>query len=408
MTPLFWIIVILVAAEFVLGRYLTNLNRRTWSDRVPEELKGYYDEEKYARAQAYERDRTALGIVSGYFSLFLLLLMLFFQGFAWLNGWVSSLTDSPVLQTLFFFGALFLASDVVSTPFSIYGIFHIEDKYGFNKMTWKTYFTDKLKSWMLGIVLGGGILGLITWFYYSAGDLFWLYAWAAVTVVSLFTATFYTTLIVPLFNKLTPLAEGPLRDRIKSFADKVAFPLKNIFIIDGSKRSTKANAYFSGLGERKSIVLFDTLIEDHSEEELVAILAHEVGHYKKKHIQKGMVISVLHTGFLLFLVGVFVGSAPLSGALGVESPNFHIGILAFTILYSPISMFTGVLMNIFSRKNEYEADNFAREYFGAEFLISALKKLSVKHLSNLQPHPLYVFFHYSHPPLLDRISNLKS
>ncbi|MCP4121297.1 MAG: M48 family metallopeptidase [Bacteroidetes bacterium] len=408
MSTLFWLIIVFILGEFVLSKYLSRLNSKSWSPEVPEELRGLYDEEKYAKAQAYDKEKTKLGNISSYFSLALLLLMLFFKGFAWLNGWAMSVSSNPILQALLFFGMLAIVSDILSLPFSTYGIFHIEDKYGFNKMTWKTYFSDKIKGLLLSTILGGGLISLIIWFYHSAGPQFWLYAWIAVTAVSLFFAMFYTTLIVPLFNKLTPLEDGSLRNKIEEFAGKVSFPLTNIFVIDGSKRSSKANAYFSGLGSKKSIVLYDTLMKDQTEEELVAILAHEVGHYKRKHVQKSMIISILNTGLMLWLIGIFVGNAAFSNALSVAQPNFHIGILVFTILYSPVSMLTGVLMNMFSRKNEYEADNYAKDHYGPAPLISSLKKLSVSHLSNLQPHPLFVFFNYSHPPLLERIRNLRA
>ena len=407
MTTLFWIIIVIVLAEFILSKYLGYLNHKTWTDQLPEELSELYDADKYAKAQSYDKERTRLGHWSSFISLALLLGMLFLGGFSWLNDLAVNTSDNHIIQAILFFGVLFVASDLLSLPFALYGIFRIEEKYGFNKMTPKTFVIDKLKSYIITVLLGGGMTSLIVWFYYSTGTNFWLYAWMAVTFVSLFFSMFYTSLIVPLFNKLSPLESGSLREKIESFSSKVKFPLKNIFIVNGSKRSTKANAYFSGIGSRKSIVLYDTLMNDQSEEELVAILAHEVGHYKKRHIIQGMILSILHTGFLLFMVGLFVGNEQLSQALAVHTPNFHIGILAFGILFSPISMITGLFMNVLSRKNEYEADNYAKEHYGAEPLISSLKKLSVNHLSNLQPHPAYVFFNYSHPPLLARIENLK-
>lgn len=407
MSPLFWLIIAILLAEFAWSRYLDRLNDSTWSPEVPDELKAYYDAEKYATAQAYHREQSLLSRISSGSSLAVILLMLFLKGFAALNGWAASITSQPILQTLIFFGVLYLVGQLLSLPFAIYGIFHIEDKYGFNKMTWRTFAADQIKSLLLTMVLGGGLLALITWFYYSAGQNFWWYAWIAVTAVSLFVTMFYTSLIVPLFNKLTPLPEGSLRSKIESFAREVGFPLQNISVIDGSRRSSKANAYFSGIGPRKSIVLFDTLIEDHTEEELVAILAHEIGHYKLKHIRQGLIISVLHTGLLLWLIGWFIGSAALSHALGVPEPNFHIGILAFGLLYSPISTATGLLMNRLSRRNEFQADAYAKLHYTPEPLMNALKKLSVKHLSNLKPHPLYVSFYYSHPPLMQRLAALR-
>jgi STE24 endopeptidase len=406
MTVLFWVIILFIVAEFAVSKYLDYLNGKTWSNQLPEELKDLYDAEKYAKAQNYDREKNKLGDISSYLSLALMLGILFFKGFAVLNDFVVSVTAEPILQALIFFGILYVASDIISIPFAYYGIFKIEEKYGFNKMTMATFLSDKLKGYLLTAILGGGIMVAILWFYYTAGTYFWLYAWGLVTFFSLFMAMFYTSIFVPIFNKLKPLDAGSLREKIEAFAKKVEFPLNHISVINGSKRSTKANAYFSGLGNKKSIVLYDTLLAEQTDEELVAILAHEVGHYKHQHVKKSMAISILHTGLILWLIGTFVGNEALSQALSVDQPNFHIGILAFGILYSPISMLTGLLMNYFSRKNEYEADNYAKENYAAAPLISALKKLSVNHLSNLQPHPAYVFFHYSHPTLLERVRNL--
>jgi STE24 endopeptidase len=258
----------------------------------------------------------------------------------------------------------------------------------------------------LGAIIGGGLLALIIYIYQLTTTQFWIYAWIVITAFSVFMVLFYSNLIVPLFNKQTPLPDGDLKSAIEAFATKVGFKLDNIYVIDGSKRSTKANAYFTGFGAKKRIVLYDTLINDMTTNELVAVLAHEIGHYKKHHVIWSLLLGVVQTGITLFLFSLFVGSADLSAALGVESPSFHIGLVAFGLLYSPISMITGLLLNVFSRKNEYEADAFAAKYFSATELASALKKLSVKNLSNLRPHPLYVFFHYSHPTLLQRLKAL--
>ncbi len=304
------------------------------------------------------------------------------------------------------FGIIGLASDVLSTPFDIYGTFVIEERFGFNRTTPKTYVLDKVKGWLLALIIGGGLLAVFVWFYKTAGSLFWLYAWILFSAFSIFMTMFYSTLIVPLFNKQTPLEEGELRSAIESFAKKAGFRLDNIFVIDGSKRSAKANAYFSGLGPKKRIVLFDTLIKEHTTEELVAILAHEIGHYKKKHTTRGMLVSVLHTGVMLYLLGIFINRPELSGALGASGPSFHMGILAFGLLYSPVSLVLGIIGSNLSRKYEYQADAFAAEKYDPKPLKEALKKLSVNHLSNLRPHPAYVYVHYSHPPLLKRLEHL--
>jgi STE24 endopeptidase len=256
------------------------------------------------------------------------------------------------------------------------------------------------------IVVGGGILALITWFYQFAGANFWMYAWLLVAVFSLFMNMFYSKLIVPLFNKQKPLEEGELKTAIEAYAKKVGFKLHNIFVLDGSKRSTKANAYFSGFGSQKRITLYDTLINDLEIDEIVAVLAHEVGHYKRKHIVFNLVSSILLTGFTLWLLSIFVSLSIFSEALNVPIPSFHIGLIVFGILYSPISEITGLFMNIMSRKFEYQADDYAKETFAAKPLVTSLKKLSKNSLSNLTPHSGYVFMHYSHPTLLQRIQNL--
>jgi STE24 endopeptidase len=310
-------------------------------------------------------------------------------------------------MVLVFFGILGLASDLINTPFSLYDTFVIEEKFGFNKTTPLTFLADKLKGWMLGILIGGGLLALIVWFYQLTTSLFWIYAWILATLFSVFMAMFYSTLIVPLFNRQSPLEQGELRDAIQAFSLKVGFRLDNIFVIDGSKRSTKANAYFTGLGPKKRIVLYDTLIRDLSTPEIVAVLAHEVGHYKKKHILTGMITGVIQTGITLYILSLFIGKPALSVALGAEQPSFHMGLITFGILYSPISLLAGLLMNYVSRRNEYSADRYVRDNYGAEPLAMALKKLSSKNLSNLTPHPVYVFFHYSHPTLLQRIRALE-
>jgi STE24 endopeptidase len=336
-----------------------------------------------------------------------LLAFFFLDGFAFVDGIAREISDNPIVVALLFFGIIGLAADLLSTPFSYYDIFVIEEKFGFNKTTKKTFFLDKLKGWLLGGILGGGILALVVWFYDFAGEGFWLYAWALIGVFTIFMNLFYARIFVPIFNKQTPLGEGSLRDKIEAYAQKVGFKLENIFVIDGSKRSTKANAYFSGFGKEKRITLYDTLISDLEEEEIVAVLAHEVGHYKKNHIVINLIFSLVTMGFTLWLLSLFVGNPLFSEALGVSEPGFHIGLVVFGILYSPISELTGLLMNFVSRKFEYQADDFAKQTYNGQSLINSLKKLSKNSLSNLTPHPAYVFVHYSHPTLMERFKNLK-
>ncbi len=404
---LFYVIIGIIVAEYLFERYLDYLNTTRWSDKIPDEVKGIYDEEKYKKQQAYQHENHRFGTLAGGFNFLLVLGMFVFYGFALVNDWAYSYTNQPILTAFIFFGVLMLASDILNTPFSIYETFVIEEKYGFNKTTPKTFVLDKIKGWVLGAIIGGGLLALIIWIYQKTQNMFWIYAWAVVAVFSIFMAMFYSNLIVPLFNKQTPLEEGELRNAIKAFADKVGFKLDNIFVINGSKRSTKANAYFTGLGAKKRIVLYDTLINDLEIPELVAVLAHEIGHYKKKHVYQGLIITLIQTGFVLYIFSLLINNVHLSRALGVEEPNFHIGLVAFGILYTPISFILGIFMNILSRKNEYQADTFAAVNYQPEALASALKKLSVNNLSNLTPHPAYVYFHYSHPTLLQRLSHLK-
>jgi STE24 endopeptidase len=404
---LFYIIIILLIADFIFERILEYLNSTRWSDLLPKEVSDIYDEEKYRQQQSYEKANFRFSTISSIFSFVVMLLMFLFGGFAWVNGLALSVSTNPILTALMFFGILLLASDLINTPFSIYDTFVIEEKFGFNKTTPKTFVLDKLKGYLLGAFIGGGLLSLIIYIYQLTTSDFWIFAWLVISGFSILMVLFYSSLIVPLFNKQTSLPEGELKTAIEDFSSKVGFKLDNIFVIDGSKRSTKANAYFTGFGSKKRIVLYDTLINDMTTNELVAVLAHEIGHYKKHHVLWSLLLGILQTGLVLFIFSLFVGSPDLSAALGVDTPSFHIGLIAFGILYSPISMFSGLAMNIFSRKNEYQADLFAAINFSADELTSALKKLSVKNLSNLRPHPAYVFFHYSHPTLLQRLTALK-
>lgn len=404
----FIIIILIVIADFVLERYLHYLNRKSMSNVLPEELTDVYDADQYKKQQEYKKVNDRFGTLTSSVSFAIMLLMLFIGGFSVVDSWAREIASEPIIITLVFFGILAIASDLISTPFSIYDIFVIEERFGFNRMTPKTFVSDKLKGWILAAFIGGGLLAIVVWFYNQTGKMFWIYAWVLAVGFTVFMAMFYSTLIVPLFNKQTPLPEGELRDAIRTFCEKAGFRLINIFVIDGSKRSTKANAYFTGLGPKKRIVLYDTLIKDLTTDEIVAVLAHEIGHYKKKHIYQGLFAGIIQTGVTLFILSVMISEPELSKALGGINASFHLGLIAFGILYSPISLVTGLLMNHISRRNEYEADNYVKENSDPEALITALKKLSSKNLSNLTPHPTYVFFHYSHPTLLQRIKKLKS
>ena len=404
---IFFIIVVFLCLDFVLERILESLNSKHMSPVLPDSLKGIYDEKEYSRFQSYKRENGRLDSWSSGVGFVVMIVFLVAGGFGWYNSWVVSLTDSVVWQTIFFVMGLSVASTVLDIPFDYYATFRIEEKYGFNKTTRRVYWLDAVKELFLSLVLGGVLLALVVWFYTWAGTYFWLYAWGAVTLFSVFMAMFYSQLIVPLFNKQTPLQEGSLRDKIQDFSEKVGFKLDNIYVIDGSKRSTKANAYFTGLGPKKRVVLYDTLIDELTEEEIVAVLAHEVGHYKKRHTLRSMVVSVIQMGVLFWLFSLCVNNAALSEALGGDRAYFQLGLIAFAILYSPVNLILGIGMNVWSRSNEYEADAFAARYYEGDNLVSGLKKISVKSLSNLTPHPLYEYIYYSHPSLLKRIDAIK-
>ena len=399
---IFSIIVVFLCLDFMLERVLESLNSKHMSPVLPDSLKGIYDEKEYSRFQSYKRENGRLDCWSSGVGFGVMIVFLVAGGFGWYNSWVVSLTDSVVWQTIFFVMGLSVASTVLDIPFDYYATFRIEEKYGFNKTTRRVYWLDAVKELFLSLVLGGVLLALVVWFYTWAGTYFWLYAWGAVTLFSVFMAMFYSQLIVPLFNKQTPLQEGSLRDKIQDFAEKVGFKLDNIYVIDGSKRSTKANAYFTGLGPKKRVVLYDTLIDELTEEEIVAVL-----HYKKRHTLRSMVVSVIQMGVLFWLFSLCVNNAALSEALGGDRAYFQLGLIAFAILYSPVNLILGIGMNVWSRSNEYEADAFAARYYEGDNLVSGLKKISVKSLSNLTPHPLYEYIYYSHPSLLKRIDAIK-
>lgn len=403
----FVLLIAVLIFGYLLERILDRLNLGFTVAVLPDELSDIFVPEEYQKSQMYKRDNIRFSFFTSSMRLIVMLLLFFLGGFGWLDGIINGVTDHYIIHVLIFFGAFALLSDILTIPFDLYDTFVLEERYGFNRTTVRTFILDKVKGWFIGALLGGGLLALITWIYMLTGKWFWLIALGAVTLVSLFMTMFYSNLIVPLFNKQKPLEEGSLRGKIEDFADKGGFRLDNIYVMDGSKRSSKANAYFTGLGPKKRIVLFDTLIGDLEEEEIVAVLAHEIGHYKKKHSTTGLIIATAQSAIMFYLFSLFVGVDSFAVALGGEQASFHLGLVAFGVLYSPISMLTGLATNALSRHNEYQADSFAKKNYNADSLVSSLKKLSKNNLSNLTPHPVYVFFHYSHPPLLQRIRALK-
>lgn len=401
------IILLIVVLDFLWTQYLAYRNRKRMSSEIPSQLEGIYDKEEYIKQQAYQKVNSRFSLYTSLFSFVILLFVLCLGLFGWLDELLRQYISNEIFLSLAFFGIVYLLNEIITLPFAYYSTFVIEERFGFNKSTTKIFWLDQLKGLLLTALLGGAVLSLIIWLYNTLGANAWLYAWGAVTVFSLFMTLFYSNIIVPLFNKQTPLEEGELRDAIEAFAQKAGFAINNIYVMDASKRSTKANAYFTGFGAKKRIVLFDTLINDLDKDEIVAVLAHEIGHYKKKHTLQGMFISICYTGIMLFLLSLLLDNKDIAVALGGQSASFHLGLIAFSIFFTPVSFVINVLSSIHSRKNEYQADGYAADFGLADSLISGLKKLSVKSLSNLNPDSLYVFFNYSHPTLLQRIKAIK-
>ena len=402
------IILTALVLEFALKLVSDLLNLKSSKSELPSVLLGIYKPEEYRKSQEYMRVNTRFSFVESGFTLLVLLAFWFSGGFNWFDKLVTSWNLFPVVTGLFYIGILLFAYSLLRLPFDIYGTFVIEERFGFNRTTRRTFFMDLVKGLLLGILLGGLLLAGILALFQYVGIYAWLYCWVAVVIFSLAMQYVAPTWIMPLFNKYTPMQEGELKESILKYTGSVNFPIKNIFVMDGSKRSSKSNAFFTGFGRNKRIALFDTLIAQHTVPEMVAVLAHEVGHYKKKHILQGMIISVVHTGVLFFLLSIFLNSPGLYQAFGFTHQPIYAGLLFFGLLYTPIELVLSILMQLLSRKNEYEADRFAAETIDEPHnMIDALKKLTATNLSNLTPHPFYVFLNYSHPPLLQRIQAIQ-
>ena len=405
-----YLLIILSAliGEFLLRTLVRVLNLKALDSGLPNEFQGYYDEEKYARSQEYTRVNTRFAFFTTSFDLIVILVFILFGGFNFVDQIIRGFGLSTLPSGLAFFGILFFASDLISTPFSLYQNFVIEEDFGFNKMTLKTFILDKLKGYLLTLALGGVFLTAILFFFEKTGEYGWLYAWGIIGLFMILIQPLFTSVIAPMFNNFTPLEKGELRTAIENYAQKVKFPLSRIDVMDGSKRSAKSNAYFSGFGKQKRIALFDTLLEKHSNDEMVAILAHEVGHYKKHHIKVGILISILHTGLLFWLLSIFIDNLGLFEAFQMKEISVYGGLTFFMILYSPVELVLSVIMNAVSRRNEFQADAYsAKTTEKSEHLISGLKNLSVSNLGNLTPHSLSVLLDHSHPPVLERITALK-
>lgn len=402
------IIIVAIIADFLIGFIADYLNLSMINDTLPEEFKDIYDRKSYKKSQEYLKVNTKFSWIASSSGTIIILAFWFFKGFPTLDNFLLSFGFGPVITGILFMGLLILGNSLLSLPFSLYRTFVIEEKFGFNKTTLKTFISDILKGAVLGILIGTPVLAGILLFFQYAGSLAWLYCWITIVVFSISLQYIIPVWIMPLFNKFEPLEDGELKDEIMKYADSINFSLNNVFKMDGSKRSAKSNAFFTGFGKNKRIVLFDTLINQHTTKELVAILAHEMGHYKKKHIIKTMAAGILQIGVIFYIMSVCLTSKGLFEAFYMDNTPIYAGLIFFSMLFAPINFFTGIIMQMYSRKNEYEADNFASDTTNdPASMINALKKLSVANLGNLLPHPFYVILNYSHPPVMARIKNIK-
>jgi len=400
------VFIAILVVGYLTDAVLNELNQRRWRTVLPAKLADFYTRSSYGKAKAYHRENYRLSVLQNAVSVVLIVYMIQGGGFEILDRFLRGVISSPFWLSWLFLLLLYLANDLIHLPFQLHDTFVIEEKYGFNRMKLPLFLLDKLKSWVIGAVIFAVLLFFAIPFYEAAGEWGWVAVWGAITLFTVFIQFYYTTLLLPLFNRLTPLDEGVLKTKIRNFCRSVEFPVDQVFVIDGSKRSTRANASFSGFGKKKKIILYDTLIEKFTNDELIAILAHEIGHYKKKHMIQGTVLSILSTGLILFLLYQFLAYPVFSLAIGVSLHSFHSGLIAFGILAGPVSLLINLGVNALIRRNEFEADRFAAIHARAGDLIAALKKLSVTHFSNLDPHPLYVLIHYTHPPVLSRIEKL--
>ena len=402
------LIIIALIVEFILSTLSNRLTLRALSPTLPTGFSDVFDAERYAQSQNYTRSRANFGLLRNAINLAAVLAVWHLGGFEWLDQGVRGFGFGAIPTGLMYFGALGLGSLLLGLPFGLYGTFVIEAKFGFNRTTFLTFITDFVKGAILTVSLGGILMTGVLFFFQWAESSAWLWCWAAATLFLLTVQFVAPTLIMPLFNKFTPLEEGSLRTSIVSYAESVTFPLRDIFVVDGSKRSSKANAFFTGFGGNKRIGLFDTLVEHYSVPELVAVVAHEVGHYKKGHLLKGLLVQILYQGMLFFLLSLVLENDLLFDAFYMTETSVYASFVFFGLLLTPVDLILSMYVNASSRKHEFEADAFASATTGhGKDLISALKKLSADSLANLTPHPLDVFLHYSHPPVTQRIAMLR-
>lgn len=409
MNWLLTVLVVITALNFILELTIDILNLGYRKNPIPDEVSDVYPPERYSLQQKYEVETTRFSFIQGIFSIVGIILILLMGWLGDLHEWALSFGYGKVITTLIFFAAIGLVTKFITMPFSLWSTFVIEDKYGFNKTTPKLFIFDTLKSLLISAIIGGALIAIITWLFHSSAQWFWIIALGVILIFSLLANALYSKIIVPLFNKQEPLKEGELLNLIKAFAQRVGFPVNKVFVIDGSKRTTKANAYFSGFGRNRRVVLYDTLIEKMENEEVLAVLAHEIGHFRKHHIWINMIIGTFQSAIILYIFGRFASSIELAQALGyhgASEPVFHLSLIAFGILFSPIENILGIVSNAISRKMEFQADLFAAQHGMGNALVRSLKKLSAENLSNLTPHPAYVFVNYSHPPLFQRVRKI--
>ncbi len=406
-TIILYLLIVIITSHFLLTQIVELLNLLYQPKTLPKEVEDIYTEDEYQKSRAYHKATTHFGFISASLSLVITVVVIATGVLGFFDDWLKQFINPNWLRGIAFLLAIGLISDLISIPLSLYQTFVIEARFGFNKTTITTFILDKLKAYFLGAIIGGGLVGILLWLI-STGQNFWLIFWVIISAFSIFMGTFYSSLVLPLFNKLTPLEEGELRSELKSYAQQEGFNLKDIYVMDGSKRSTKANAFFTGLGKVKKVVLFDTLVDSMSSKEVVAVIAHEVGHYKKRHIPIGLSLSVLQMGIVLFLLSRIVFSPEMSLALGASELSYHLNLIAFAFLFTPISLLLSFLGNLLSRIFEFQADAFAAISSSPESMISALKKLASSNLTNLVPHPFYVKMHYSHPPITSRLRAIAS
>ena len=402
------IILFAIIFDLILNGIADYLNLKRLRNDLPETFKGVYDPDRYSQSQQYLKTNTRFGWITGSFDVALILIFWFGGGFPLLDEWVRSFNYGPIVTGLAYMGILILIKSILSLPFSIYATFVIEERFGFNQTTWSTFVLDLAKGLLLAILLGTPLLTGVLWFFEYAGTNAWWYCWIGVTLYMLAVQFVAPTWIMPIFNKFELLDEGDLKSAILSYAKSIKFPIENVYVMDGSRRSSKSNAFFTGFGKHRRIVLFDTLIKQHTTGELLAVLAHEMGHYKKKHILQSITLGILQMGIMLFLLSLFISYQGLFDAFYMPQKSVYAGLIFFGMLYSPLGFFIGIFMQMLSRKNETAADRFSVQTTrDPKSMVDALKKLSVNNLSNLLPHPFYVFLNYSHPPVLQRIKAIQ-